>query len=284
MKNILAKIISVPVLAGVLGIIILTFLVIFYKNSDFQFNNLKTIKKGITVSSPESDGKITSPAKITGYVNGDGWIGFEGQVGTVELIDENNNSLGTAVLMAKTEWTELPIEFEANLEFNKIIEGKGNLIFRNENPSGMDSNSRELKLPVVIGVSNPETIKLKVYFNNNNLDPEISCNKVFNTERIVAKTEGVARAAIEELLKGPTEAEKSAGYYTNINAGTNIQKLIIENGTAKVDFNNKLESGIGGSCMVSAIRAQITETLKQFNTIQNVVISIDGRTEDILQP
>jgi len=35
---------------------------------------------------------------------------------------------------------------------------------------------------------------------------------------------------------------------------------------------------------VTAIRAQITETLKQFPTVENVVISIDGRTEDILQP
>lgn len=284
MKRTLSEIITIPILAGVLVFIILIFLVIFYKNGDFQFNDLKTAEKGITVNIPKSNEKITSPAKITGYVNGDGWIGFEGQVGTVELVDENGNSLKTAVLSAKTEWTNLPIEFEANLEFNKINEGKGTLIFRNENPSGMDSNSREFRLPVLIGVSSIETIKLKAYFNNNNLDKEISCNKVFSVERIVPKTEGVARAALEELLKGPSDAEKSAGYYTNLNEGTNIQKLVINNGIAKVDFNAQLEKNVGGSCKVAAIRAQITETLKQFSTVKDVIISIDGRTEDILQP
>jgi len=35
---------------------------------------------------------------------------------------------------------------------------------------------------------------------------------------------------------------------------------------------------------VAAIRAQIRETLKQFPTVDEVIISIDGRTEDILQP
>jgi len=45
-----------------------------------------------------------------------------------------------------------------------------------------------------------------------------------------------------------------------------------------------LQYQVGGSCRVSAIRAQIIETLKQFSTVKNVVISINGRTEDILQP
>ncbi|MBA7661011.1 hypothetical protein ES703_69021 [subsurface metagenome] len=63
-----------------------------------------------------------------------------------------------------------------------------------------------------------------------------------------------------------------------------IQKLIIENGVAKIDFDEQLEFQVGGSCRVVAIRAQITETLKQFPTVDNVIISIDGRTEDILQP
>ncbi|MBU3925210.1 GerMN domain-containing protein, partial [Patescibacteria group bacterium] len=56
------------------------------------------------------------------------------------------------------------------------------------------------------------------------------------------------------------------------------------NGIAKVDFDERLEFQAGGSCRVAAIRAEITETLKQFPTVNNVVISINGRTEDILQP
>ncbi|MCX6760220.1 MAG: GerMN domain-containing protein, partial [Candidatus Nealsonbacteria bacterium] len=69
-----------------------------------------------------------------------------------------------------------------------------------------------------------------------------------------------------------------------INTGVKIQKLTIENGIAKVDFDEQLENGVGGSCKVSAIRAQITQTLKQLSTVMSVIISINGRTEDILQP
>ena len=129
-----------------------------------------------------------------------------------------------------------------------------------------------------------ESIVLKVFFNNDRMDPDFSCNKVFPVQRVVSKTQAVARTALEELLKGPTEKEKSEGFFTSINSGVKIQKLTVENGVAKVDFDEQLQFQVGGSCRVSAIRAQIAETLKQFSTIQEVVISIDGRTEDILQP
>jgi len=129
-----------------------------------------------------------------------------------------------------------------------------------------------------------EKTTIKAYFNNNKLDPEISCNKVFPVEREVPKTQAVGRAALEKLLKGPSEPEKEMGFFTSINTEVKIQKLVIEDGVAKVDFDERLDFQVGGSCRVSAIRAQITETLKQFPTVNSVIISINGRTEDILQP
>jgi len=129
-----------------------------------------------------------------------------------------------------------------------------------------------------------EKTTIKVYFNNNKLDPEISCNKVFPVEREIVKTSAVARAALEELLKDPSDLEKESGFFTSINSGVKIQKLAVKDGVASVDFDEQLEFQVGGSCRVSAIRAQITETLKQFPAVDSVVISINGRTEDILQP
>ena len=116
------------------------------------------------------------------------------------------------------------------------------------------------------------------------MDPEFSCNKVFPVDRVIPKTQATARAALEELLKGPTETEKTQGFSTSINSGVKIQKLTIENGVAKVDFGEQLEFQAGGSCRMSAIRAELAETLKQFLTVSSVVISINSRTEDILQP
>jgi len=48
--------------------------------------------------------------------------------------------------------------------------------------------------------------------------------------------------------------------------------------------DKQIEYQMGGSCRVSAIRSQITQNLLQFPTIKNVIISVNGRTEDILQP
>lgn len=130
-----------------------------------------------------------------------------------------------------------------------------------------------------------KTMIVKAFFNNSQLDPEFSCNKVFPVERIVPKTQTPARKALELLLEGNlTPAETEQGFLTSINQNVKIQKLTIEQGIAKVDFDEQLEFQVGGSCRVSAIRSQISQTLKQFPTVKEVLISIDGRTEDILQP
>ena len=156
------------------------------------------------------------------------------------------------------------------------------VIFQKDNPSGLPENAESLVVPIKFG--NIEKTKIKVYFINNNLDPQVSCNKVFAIEREVVKTEAIAKAALEELLKGPSQTDLDAGYSTSINNGVKVQSIVIQNGIAKVDFDNQLEYQVGGSCRVASIRAQITQTLKQFPTVKSVVISINGRTEDILQP
>jgi len=108
---------------------------------------------------------------------------------------------------------------------------------------------------------------------------------VFGVEREVPKAPQIARAALDELLKGPTDTEQGEGYFTSINGGVEVDKLTIDaQGTARVEFSPRLEEAVGGSCRVAAIRAQIIQTLKQFSTVKEVVISINGRTEDILQP
>jgi spore germination protein GerM len=127
-----------------------------------------------------------------------------------------------------------------------------------------------------------ETITVNVYFGK--LGNGDNCTLVFPIERAIIKTEAVARAAIEELINGPTEEEKNDGYFSGVNQNSKINKLTIANETAMIDFNNSLEEGVGGSCRVAGIREQIIKTLMQFPTVKKVIISIDGRTEDILQP
>lgn len=149
--------------------------------------------------------------------------------------------------------------------------------------SAKDGTLQDLvKIPVVL--STLDTATVKVFFMNNGLDPEITCQKTFPVAREIIKTKEVAYLALTELLKGPTASDKKAGYDTTIPSGVKINSLNIRGGTAYADFDSTLEYQVGGSCRVSAISHQITDTLKQFSSVKKVVISINGRTEDILQP
>lgn len=159
----------------------------------------------------------------------------------------------------------------------------GTLIFKKDNPSGLPENEKSCEIPVRF--ESVDTMSLKIYFNNTIEDPDmLECDKVYSTTRVIPFTITTARASLEELLKGPTSSEETQGFMTNIPSGVKINSISIQNGTCYVDFNQTLQEGVGGSCRVSAIRAQIAETLKQFSSIDNVVISINGETENILQP
>lgn len=241
------------------------------------------IKTGLVVLSPKENEEVSSTFKITGYVNGDGWIGFEGQVGTVQLVVDGV-VLTKVPLIAKGDWmTTSPVDFEANLEFQIIGDKIGMLIFENENPSGMPEKDKEFTLPVKIKGFQGETSTVKLYFMKEG-DWNVDCKPSSFVERIISKTQAIARAALEELFKGPTQSDIINGFSTVINSGVKINSLIIDDkGVARVDFSQELES-TGGSCRVTAIRAEIIQTLKQFPTIKDVIISINGRTEDILQP
>lgn len=137
---------------------------------------------------------------------------------------------------------------------------------------------------VPVKLATQETMKVKAFYNNNKLDPDLTCTVSFPVEREVPKTQETAFISLTELLKGPTDAEKKNGYSTSIPNNVRINSVVIRYGTAYADFDYTLQNEVGGSCRVGSIRSQIENTLKQFSSVKKVVISIDGRTDDILQP
>jgi spore germination protein GerM len=203
----------------------------------------------------------------------------------IKLLDSSGKELAVTIAQAQSDWMTADfVPFKAVINLSVLPEiNEGILVFQKDNPSGLPKNDKEVRVPVYFPDSK-ELTAVKIFFNNSNLDPEFSCNQVFPVERFVSKTQGIARVALESLFRGPTFKEISDSFYTSLNSGVKIQKLTIEDGIARVDFDGQLEFQMGGSCRVAAIRAQITETLKQFSTVKEVIISIDGRTEDILQP
>ncbi|MDP2664806.1 MAG: GerMN domain-containing protein [bacterium] len=235
----------------------------------------------IRVFTPRPNQTIYSPLVVQGEARGT-WF-FEASF-PVRLFDGNGKEIALGIAQAQDEWmTESFVPFKTKLIFENPETATGTLVLEKDNPSGLPENADELRVPIRFDLSQ-NTMGVQVFFSSNQLDPEVSCNKVFVVQRTIAKTQAVARAALEELLKGTNESEKARGFFTSLNSGVQVQELTIENKVARVDFNEQLEFQVGGSCRVSAIRAQITETLKQFPTVNSVIISVNGRTEDILQP
>lgn len=144
-----------------------------------------------------------------------------------------------------------------------------------------DGKDETVTRDVAVGVAS--AVKIKVFFGQSDVSTT-DCEVVGEVERLVSIKDSVYRAAVEELLKGPTEEEKT-GYFTSIPAGVTLKSVAADaDGTVTADFNSKLDKNVAGSCRVTAIRRQIEATLSQFPEVRKVVIAIDGRTEDILQP
>lgn len=149
--------------------------------------------------------------------------------------------------------------------------------------SAKDGSEQDVvRIPVTF--TRPETQSVQAYFGNAKRDPQtLRCEVAYPVSRRIVRTVAPARAALEELFQGPTSAERAAGSITSIPDGVRILSLAIENGTARVDLSRELKAASGGSCRVSAVRAQIESTLRQFPSVQRVTILIEGK-DDALEP
>lgn len=74
----------------------------------------------------------------------------------------------------------------------------------------------------------------------------------------------IGRAAIIELLEGPSTPERAAGMRTSIRSGTNLEGLAISKGLAEVELSQSLDPEAS---------AQVVHTLTRFPTVR--MVSID---------
>ncbi|MFA5126586.1 MAG: GerMN domain-containing protein [Patescibacteria group bacterium] len=235
----------------------------------------------IKVEAPLAGSTVTSPLIITGQARGT-WF-FEGSFPVV-LYDANNNIVAQGIATSSEDWMTTDfIPFQTIIYYNRPALPTGKIVLKKDNPSGLAEKDDQLVWPIVFDQKN---MTVKVFFTTakTGSEPDFDCKYVMAVNKQVPQSPGVARAALEELLKGPTSQDRQLGFGTAINPNVKIQKLTIVDTVASVDFNEQLEYQVGGSCRVAAIIAQIEETLKQFATVKQVLISIDGRTADILQP
>jgi hypothetical protein len=99
--------------------------------------------------------------------------------------------------------------------------------------------------------------------------------KVSPVRRTIESTPAVARAALTELLKGPTAGERADGLATAIPSGTALRDISLSDGVATVDVDGTFDDGGGSASMLGRV-AQIVATLTRFPTIERVAFRIDG--------
>jgi hypothetical protein len=138
-----------------------------------------------------------------------------------------------------------------------------------------DPGTQEIALPLVLG----ETVQ--------------------SVERRIPRTAGIGKAVLEELLWGPfppnlagfgtalptpQEVLTYAGRTPDWGPRVTLRQLTIVDGVATADFSKEMQAYGGGSLRVTLIRQQIEEALMQFPTVREVIITIEGESEAILQP
>ncbi|OGZ24903.1 MAG: hypothetical protein A2896_02125 [Candidatus Nealsonbacteria bacterium RIFCSPLOWO2_01_FULL_43_32] len=241
----------------------------------------------IRVISPKDNAVVQNPLEIKGEARGY-WF-FEASF-PVKIFDDNGFLLGVKAAQALGEWmTEDFVPYQASIPFAAPSTPKGKIVLEKDNPSGLPEHDDELVVPVVFKdapEASKELMASKIFLSDSRYvnEPYFDCSRTIAVPRQAPRTLSVARAALEALLRGATREEINQGFVSSINSGVRIQSLTITDGVARIDFDEQLEFQVGGSCRVASIRAQITDTLKQFAAVKSVIISINGRTEDILQP
>jgi spore germination protein GerM len=126
------------------------------------------------------------------------------------------------------------------------------------------------------------TTTLKVYFGKEGLgERDGACSEVAAVVRQVPRSQGVARAALQELFRGPTPEEREEGYRSWFSDSTRaiLKDVNIADRTAYVDLHDvrQLLPGATSSCGSAEFFAQVEATLKQFPTVDRVVLAIEGQ-------
>ncbi|MEK7194628.1 MAG: Gmad2 immunoglobulin-like domain-containing protein [Patescibacteria group bacterium] len=100
----------------------------------------------ITVALPASGGLVSSPITLSGKALGS-WY-FEASA-PVFVYDSNGKILGQSYITAQGDWmtTEF-VPFTGTITFEKSDTKEGIVVFKNDNPSGDESRSKQYVVPV----------------------------------------------------------------------------------------------------------------------------------------
>lgn len=237
----------------------------------------------IVVTSPAEGAFIADPTVVKGFARGY-WY-FEASF-PIEIRDGNGTLIAQGSAQAESDWmTEAYVPFSASLTWiAKPLTDTGVIILQKDNPSGLKEHAASVEIPVSFTPLSGGIIRVNVFFAYTAfINQPVGFDLVLPVIRDIPATTSIARATLEELLKGPTPQEIARGYSTHINPKTIVRKITIDaSGTATVDLSSERFSDTEwfvspGTPAIAYFERQISETLRQFPSIKHVRYLFDGK-------
>jgi spore germination protein GerM len=193
---------------------------------------------------------------------------------------------------AQGDWmTTNFVPFSSTLTFSTPTTPTGILVLQKDNPSGLPENDAEIRIPVRFAettANNTQTRTVKLYFYNENLDKDASGNVLCSEKGLVAVNRTIPRTntpiqdAVRELLKGPTQAEKTSAQGNSVPqsefplSGVALNSASLTGGVLTLAFSDPQNKTSGGSCRVQVLREQIEATGSQFGGVNSVRFQPSG--------
>ncbi|HEV8159252.1 MAG TPA: GerMN domain-containing protein [Pyrinomonadaceae bacterium] len=134
-----------------------------------------------------------------------------------------------------------------------------------------------------------DVMTIKIYLSDGNDNPNFeNCGKVRHVMRTIPKTKAVAKAALDELVKGATEAEKAQNLSSIFSVETKsiIKNVNIKKDAAYVNLDDWVIENLGTattSCGAFTFITPIEKTLMQFSTVKRVFFAIEGKPKDFYE-
>lgn len=229
----------------------------------------------ICINTPLADGLVDNPTVVTGTA-----IAFENTV-SWRLEDADGNAIAQSVVTTDAPDTGKPGSFQMSIFWTILPRTTTGTLIAYEASARDGSQAHVAKVPVKF--VKRSTTAQKVYFVPEPMT-DTDCSIVKASPITIPSSIRPVEAALRALL-AIDSSDGPAGLTTVIPDRTRLISLNVNNGTATAVFDAGLERDGGGSCRVTAIRAQIEKTLLQFPSIKKVIISVQGKTpEETLQP
>ena len=211
----------------------------------------------IVLSSPKAQSTVTSPLILEGFVKtADQKIYWR--------VKDNNNAIQLSgfspVSSDGNNYTSFRSEiYLPALETNSFVLEV--FVKQQQTEIGLTS------LPLNLLSTNKST--LQIFFIKSNT----SCDTVSLVTRTITETSATGRAALIELLNGPSKDEKNQGYRSSLPTNITITSFIISGGTATVTISKNFNSL--NACEKQRATEQIKQTLLQIGLVNEVVIQTE---------